>query len=79
MRRLTGAVSILRVATGSKSEQPAVVLKAPDRSWILRRPGGPGYGVDPELARLAGRTVTVEGIAGSGVFLVSDVVDESPD
>jgi hypothetical protein len=76
--RLTGEVSIHTVAAGSKSEQQSLVLTTAERAWLLRRAGGPGFGVDPELERLVGRTVTVEGIAGSGTFLVTAVIDESP-
>jgi hypothetical protein len=72
---VTGPVAVRRVAVGSKSERDAVVLDAGDRSWILRRPGGPAYGVDADLAALAGRTVTVRGAAGSGVLVVHEVDD----
>jgi hypothetical protein len=71
-RTITGTVSVQHVAQGSKSEQDAVVLTTEERSWLLRRAGGPTFGLDPVLARLAGRTVTLTGYAGSGVFLVTD-------
>lgn len=66
-----GVVSIRHVGVGSKSEQTTVVLTTDDRSWLLRRAGGPSFGVDDELARYAGKTVEVTGEAGSGVFLVT--------
>jgi hypothetical protein len=71
MQHVRGVVSVQRVALGSKSEQPAVVLRTDDRSWVLRRVDGPPFGVDDELAAWAGKTVDVIGYAGSGVFLVT--------
>lgn len=73
-----GVVSVQQVARGSKSEQPAVVLRTADRSWLLRRPGGPSFGVDDELAAWAGKTVDVIGYAGSGVFLLVELPTEVP-
>ncbi|MEO6713903.1 MAG: hypothetical protein ABIM89_10790 [Mycobacteriales bacterium] len=70
-----GTVSVRRVATGSKSEQVTVVLTAKDRSWLLRRSGGPSFGRDEELAALDGKAVTATGFAGSGVFLATDVAE----
>ena len=70
--RARGLVSVQRVARGSKSEQPAVVLQTADRSWLLRRVGGPSFGVDDELAAWAGKMVDVTGYAGSGVFLLTE-------
>ena len=66
-----GLVSIQRTASGSKSEQTTVVLTTDERSWLLRRPGGPSFGVDDDLARYDGKTVEVTGEAGPGVFLVT--------
>ena len=71
-QHVRGVVSVQRVARGSKSEQPAVVLQTPERSWVLRRVGGPPFGVDVELALWAGKTVDVTGYAGSGVFLLTE-------
>ena len=68
---VTGVVSIRRVATGSKSEQVTAILSAGERSWLLRRRGGPTFGLDSQLAKYEGRRVTVTGFAGSGVFLVT--------
>jgi hypothetical protein len=68
----SGIVSVRVVARGSKSEQPAVVLETADRSWVLRRAGGPSFGVDEELAAWAGRSVEAVGVAGSGVFLLTE-------
>lgn len=65
-----GVVSVQPVGVGSKSEQIAVVLTTKDRSWLLRRQGGPSYGVDPQLAPYEGKTVEVSGYPGSGVFLL---------
>ncbi len=70
--RAKGIVRVRVVARGSKSEQPAVVLETADRSWILRRPGGPAFGVDEELAEWAGQEVEAVGVAGSGVFLLTE-------
>ncbi len=74
-RTVTGVVSVQRVATGSKSEQVTAVLRAAERSWLLRRAGGPAFGVDGELAAYDGQTVTVTGYAGSSVFLVTELGD----
>jgi hypothetical protein len=71
-----GVISVQRVARGSKSEQPAVVLQTPERSWVLRRVGGPPFGVDDELASWVGKTVDVTGYAGSGVFLLTELPTE---
>jgi hypothetical protein len=68
---VTGLISIRRVASGSKSEQVTAILSAGERSWLLRRRGGPTFGVDAQLVRYEGRRVTVTGFAGSGVFLVT--------
>jgi hypothetical protein len=71
-----GVVSVQQVARGSKSEQPAVVLQTADRSWLLRRVGGPSFGVDDELAAWAGKTVDVTGYKGGGVFLLTEFPTE---
>lgn len=68
----TGTISVRRVAKGSKSEQVTVVLTTPERAWLLRRAGDQSFGVDLALAALDGRTVTVTGYPGSGVFLLTD-------
>jgi hypothetical protein len=67
-----GVVAVRTVAHGSKSEQPAVVLETGDRHWVLRRHGGPSFGVDDELAAWEGKTVDVVGREGNGVFLVTE-------
>jgi hypothetical protein len=77
MTQLTGTVEVRDAARGSKSEQQTVVLVTDERFWLLRRQCGPTYGVDPELARWAGRLVTVTGIEGSGTFLVTGPVAEA--
>ena len=69
--RQTGRVAVHRVGAGSKSEQISVVLTTAERTWLLRRAGGSTFGPDRELARLAGRTVTVTGYEGNGTFLVT--------
>ena len=75
-QHVRGVVSLQRVARGSKSEQPAVVLHTSERSWVLRRVGGPPFGVDDELAFWVGKTVDVTGYAGSGVFLLTELPTE---
>jgi hypothetical protein len=72
MTTLRGTISVQQIARGSKSEQPAVVLQAVDRSWVLRRVDGPRFGVDDELAAYAGKTVDVTGHPGSGVFVITE-------
>lgn len=70
---LRGVLALERVATGSKSERDAVVLLAEDRHWVLRRAGTFGEDLDSELVELVGRSVTVTGYPGAGVFLVADI------
>ena len=70
---VTGTVSVRRVAAGSKSEQVTAVLVSSERSWLLRRAGGPSFGIDDDLAALDGKQVTVSGFPGSGVFLATTV------
>ena len=53
-RTVRGVVSIRHTASGSKSEQTTVVLTTDERSWLLRRSGGPSFGVDDDLARYDG-------------------------
>ena len=72
---VTGVVSIRRVATGSKSEQVTAILSADERSWLLRRRGGPSFGLDAQLAKYEGQRVSVTGFAGSGVFLVTGPIE----
>ena len=71
-RTVRGVVSIRHTASGSKSEQTTVVLTTDERSWLLRRSGGPSFGVDDDLARDDGKTVEVTGETGPGVFLVTE-------
>jgi hypothetical protein len=67
-----GVVSIRHVASGSKSEQTTVVLTTDERTWLLRRAGGPSFGVDEQLARYDGKMVEVTGEGGPGVFLATE-------
>ena len=60
-----GVVSVQPVGVGSKSEQVATVLTTKERTWLLRRQGGPSFGVDPHLARYEGKSVEVSGYAGA--------------
>jgi hypothetical protein len=76
--RASGIVSVRDVARGSKSEQPAVVLQTGERSWLLRRAGGPSFGVDDELAAWAGQSVEAVGVAGNGVFLLTEPLRAVP-
>jgi hypothetical protein len=73
-----GVVEVSPVARGSKSEQVTVVLRTGQRSWMLRRAGGPSFGVDADLAVWAGKTVEVTGYPGSGVFLATTEPTEVP-
>jgi len=68
---IRGVISIQHAASGSKSEQTTVVLTTDERSWLLRRAGGPSFGVDEDLARYDGKTVEVTGETGPGVFLAT--------
>ena len=71
-----GVITVGRVARGSKSEQPAVVLDTGTRHWVLRRQDGPRFGVDDDLAAWEGKTVDVVGHEGNGVFLVTEPLIE---
>jgi len=66
-----GVVEIGPVARGSKSEQVSVVLRTEERTWLLRRLGGPPFGMDDALTAWAGKTVEVTGYPGTGVFLLT--------
>ena len=51
------------VDSGSKSERPAVVLKADDgNSYVLRQQSGPAFG-DTGLEPLVGSSIDADGIA----------------
>ena len=75
-QHVRGVVSVQRVAHGSKSEQPAVVLQTAERSWLLRRVGGPQLRGGRRTGRWGGKTVDVTGYAGSGVFLLTELPTE---
>jgi hypothetical protein len=55
---------------GSKSEHLAVVLQTPEGLLKLRRPGGNPF-QDPELEKLVGREIAVDGEIHQGQLLMT--------
>lgn len=69
-RRITGTVLRTPVATGSKSERVAVVLRAEaGEQHILRRAGGHAFH-DQVLEALVGRTITGIGLVTGQTFIM---------
>jgi hypothetical protein len=56
-------------AAGSKSEHEAVALLTPNGPLKLRRPGGNPF-ADPELDKLVGREIVVDGELMQGQLLM---------
>jgi hypothetical protein len=72
LKSLEGSVTQQVVAPGSKSERPAVVLKATDgRTYLLRRQDRPAF-VDPGLTSLVGRTIKASGVVADKLFVMRD-------
>lgn len=71
MEELTGKVTRDTFAKGSKSERPAVFLKTPKGSFVLRRAGGNAF-MDPALDELVGKTITANGELHGYTFLMAD-------
>ena len=72
IKSLEGAVSHQTVSPGSKSERPAVVLKATDgRTYVLRRQDSPAF-VDPGLSSLVGRSIRANGVVADKLFVMRD-------
>jgi hypothetical protein len=65
-----GLVTRRRVARGSKSERTAVVLRTPERNFVLRRQGGHPFR-DPRLEALVGKTVECDGFLHGSVLIMS--------
>jgi hypothetical protein len=69
-RQITGTVVRAPVATGSKSEHIAVVLRTKTgEQHILRRAGGNAFR-DPALETLVGKTVTGTGVVTGQTFIM---------
>jgi len=64
-----GLVLRTAVATGSKSEREAVVLRTPDADYVLRLAGGPAF-ADPRLDALVGKRIRAEGQVSAGTLIV---------
>lgn len=70
-RRITGTVLRAPVATGSKSERVAVVLRTKaGEQHILRRAGGHAFR-DEALEALVGKTVTGTGLVTGQTFIMN--------
>jgi hypothetical protein len=65
-----GKVIRHQLGLGSKSEHPAVVLQTPQGLLKLRRPGGNPF-QDPELEKLVGREIAVDGEIHQGQLLMT--------
>jgi hypothetical protein len=69
-RQITGTVLRAPVATGSKSERVAVVLRTKTgEQHILRRAGGNAFR-DQVLEGLVGKTVTGTGLVTGQTFII---------
>ncbi len=69
-RRITGIVLRAAVATGSKSERVAVVLRTDaGEEHILRRAGGHAFR-DLVLEALVGKTITGSGLVTGQTFIM---------
>jgi hypothetical protein len=66
---LSGEVCSKEVATGSKSERSAVVLKTRDSEYILRIVGGNAFH-DDRLAALVGKRIRADGELHGTTFLM---------
>ena len=69
--RLTGQVVKKPFGTGSKSEREAIMLETEEGLYALRRQGGNPFH-DPELEKLVGKTIEVEGKVAGYTVLISD-------
>jgi hypothetical protein len=65
-----GLVEKQKVNHGSKQEHAAVVLKAPEGTFKLRRQGGNPF-VDETLEQLVGKTIECEGVVINGSLFLS--------
>jgi len=67
----TGQVIRKQVATGSKSERPAVMLQTRDAQYVLRIQGGNPFH-DPRLEELVGKRIVARGEVQGYTFLMKD-------
>lgn len=70
MQSLTGEVTRDALASGSKSERDAVLLKTDRGTFVLRRAGGNAFR-DPELDELVGKRITATGEVHGYTFLMA--------
>jgi len=69
--RLTGLVVKKPFGAGSKSEREAIMLETEECLYVLRRQGANPFH-DPELEKLVGKTIEVEGKITGYTVLISD-------
>ena len=69
--QLKGKVIKEVVGKGSKSERAAVVLDTGKQKYVLRRMGGNPY-TDPDLDKLVGKNIEVEGNVTGYTLLMTD-------
>lgn len=67
-----GYVERAPFGVGSKSERDAIMLRAPDSSWELRRETRSIWDRDDVLERLVGRKVRLSGFESGTTFVVRD-------
>ncbi|WP_221031670.1 hypothetical protein [Actomonas aquatica] len=78
MSEIQGTVVKKPFALGSKSERDALVLVTGQQEYLMRRPAGLAFGIDPELAPLVGKTVRARGTLLAGHTLQVHEWDEVP-
>jgi hypothetical protein len=68
--RITGTVTLKRIASQSKSDHVGVVLRADDgKEYVLRRKGGNAF-QDDQLEKLVGETITGVGLLANRTFIL---------
>jgi hypothetical protein len=72
---LTGKVVIRKFGKSSKSEHDAVYIETAKGDFVLRRVGGNAFD-DPELKKLVGKEVVVEGNLRDYYFMASAIKEK---
>ena len=70
---LTGKVTMKKFGVGSKSEHEAVHIETEQGDFVLRQLGANPFN-DPELKKLLGKQVKVEGTLQDYLFLAKKIV-----
>jgi len=69
---LKGKLVMKKFGAGSKSEYDAVYIETGQGDFVLRQMGANAFD-DPELKKLVGKKVKVEGVLQDYLFLAKDV------